>query len=297
MQKIVPCLWFKDHAEEAADFYTSLFKNSHTLFTTHYDSASAKVSGQPEGSVLTVDFELAGYRMTALNGGPIFSFTPAMSISVQCETEKEIDALFEALSDGGSILMPLQKYDFSPKYAWINDKYGLSWQLNLPEDYSEVKQKIDPFIMFTGDNFGKAQEAMEHYTSIFPNAKITSVFPGEADGKNIVQHATFEIMGEEIMAIDSAPVHAFGITPAVSLMVLCETQEEMDRFTNALSANPAAEQCGWLEDKYGVSWQIVPQRMDEMMQDTDPVRRKRVMKAMLDMKRLDLTALEAAYAG
>ncbi|NCN52557.1 VOC family protein [Candidatus Parcubacteria bacterium] len=295
MQKIVPCLWFDTQAEKAVDLYLSLFPDSEILNTLHYDKASAEVSGQPEGSILTIEYYLAGYTFLAMNGGPNFTFTPAISLSVQCETEEEIDKLYAALSEGGGVLMPLQKYDFSPRFAWVADKYGVSWQLNLAPDYSTVKQKIEPFIMFTGENFRKAKEAMGFYTSLFENSRITSLYPSEENGKEIVMHATFELNGEELMASDSGIDHKFTITPAISLIVNCTTQEEIDTLWNALSAVPEAEQCGWLQDTYGVSWQIVPTVLNTLLQDTDPQKRERVMKAMLAMKKLNIAELETAH--
>jgi len=159
IQKITPCLWFDDHAEEAVKTYTSIFKDSRMGRVTRYEEESAKVSGRPAGTVMTVEFQLEGQDFVALNGGPIFTFNEAISFQVSCKTQEEVDHYWDALSDGG------------------------------------------------------------------------------------------------------------------------------DR---------EAQQCGWLKDKYGVSWQIVPTALVEMLQDPDPGKRSRVMKAMLQMKKIDIQALKQA---
>ena len=122
MQKITPCLWFDHQAEEAAKFYASIFKNSKIGNMTRYGEAGAKVSGRPNGSVMTVTFEIEGQEFVALNGGPHFTFSEAISLMVKCETQKEIDEMWEKLSQGGE----------QGQCGWLKDKYGLSWQIVSP---------------------------------------------------------------------------------------------------------------------------------------------------------------------
>ena len=162
MNKIAPCLWFDDQAEEAAKFYASIFKNSKVKQISRYGDAAAQVAGRPKGSVLTVEFELDGQAFTALNGGPIFKFNEAISLQVYCDNQDELDHYWNRLSEGG---------------------------------------------------------------------------------------------------------------------------------------DPKAQQCGWLKDKFGVSWQIVPAEIARMMTDPDPAKSNRVMQALLQMKKLDIAALRRAYEG
>src|SRR5690606_37668933 len=247
-----------------------------------------------EGKVLTGIFELAGQRFMALDGGPYFKFTPAISFFVSGETAEEIDAIWAKLMDGGSVLMPLQQYPFSEKFGWVQDKYGMSWQLNV----GARAQKITPFLMFVGEQHGKAEEAMTFYTSLFDNSGIEHIVrygPGQEEEEGTVTHAVFQLNGQDFMAMESSREHAFTFTEATSFYVECESQAEVDNFWHKLSAHPEAEQCGWLKDRYGLSWQIIPTALTELMNDPDPVKAKRVTEAMLQMKKIDIEALRAAY--
>ncbi len=132
MQKITPCLWFDGKAEEAAKFYVSIFKNSKVGTMTRYGEAGAEVSGRPKGSVMTATFEIEGQEFVALNGGPQFKFTEAISFVVNCETQKEIDEMWEKLSHGGE----------QGQCGWLKDKYGLSWQV-VPPVLGEMLQDKD----------------------------------------------------------------------------------------------------------------------------------------------------------
>jgi predicted 3-demethylubiquinone-9 3-methyltransferase (glyoxalase superfamily) len=299
MQKITPFLWFDDNAEEAMNFYVSLFENSRVVNIFRYPDEPLDIPMQGmEGKVLTGEFELGGQQFMALDGGPQFQFTPAISFFVNCRTEDEIDRLFEQLSARGDVMMPLQQYPFAEKFAWVQDRYGLTWQLMLSG--GEYTQKVVPYLMFVGAQHGKAEEAINLYTSLFDNSNIQIIDrygPGEDETEGTVRHARFKLSGQEFMALDSALEHKFTFTEAISLFVNCENQEEVDRLWENLSFVPEAEQCGWLKDKFGVSWQIVPSEYMEMMKDPDPARSKRVMDAMLQMKKFEIGALRRVYEG
>ena len=296
MQKIIPSLWFDTQGEEAAAFYTKLFKNSKTGSVDRYEAESAKVSGMPEGSVLTVEFQLEGYKFIALNGGPIFKFTPAISFFVNCETVEEIDKLWAGLSQGGSVLMEFQKYPFAEKYGWLTDKYGLSWQLML----GKYPQKIRPALMYVGPNAGKAEEAIKMYVSLFPESKVGMISrygEGGPDKAGTINHGVFSLFGQEFIAMDSALEHKFTFNEAVSLMVECKDQAEIDRYWLKLTEGGEEQPCGWLKDRYGLSWQIVPAGLEGIFQDPDPIKRSKVMKVFLQMKKIDIAALKRAAKG
>lgn len=297
MQKITPCLWFDTQAEEAMNIFTSSFPNSRIVIIQRYpdEPLAIPISGM-EGKVLTGIFELAGQQFMALDGGPMFRFNPSVSFFVNCETEAEIDELWQRFADGGKTLMALQQYPFSEKFGWLEDKYGLSWQLNL----APRPQKITPFLMFAGEQHGKAEEAIRFYTALFENAGIVSIehyAPGEYGDPGTVKHAVFRLAGQEFMAIDSNLEHDFTFNEAISFHVECKSSDELDYLWDNLSVDPAAEQCGWLRDKYGVSWQIIPALLPQLLNDPDPEKSRRVMDAMLQMKKIDVEGLQKAYAG
>lgn len=299
MQKISPFLWFDDNAEEAVNFYASVFKNFKPGKPVRYTEAGAAASGRPKDSVMTVPFVLEGINFTALNGGPIFKFTPAVSFFVNCEDKAEVEQLWSKLSPGGKSLMALDKYPFSEKYGWIEDKYGLSWQLFYSA--TPVDQKIVPSLLFVGDVAGRAEEAIDFYTSIFQNSKRLGTFRYEAnqlpDKEGTIAYADFLLKGQKFAAMDSAQTHNFTFNESISFVINCEDQNEIDHFWNKLAegADEKPQQCGWLKDKYGVSWQIVPTELGRLLGDKDPMRGQKVMQAVLGMKKLIIKDLQKAF--
>jgi predicted 3-demethylubiquinone-9 3-methyltransferase (glyoxalase superfamily) len=298
MQKITPFLWFDNNAEEAVNFYISIFGNSKINNFNRYSEDAAKATGRPAGSVMTASFNLNGHEFVALNGGPVFKFNPSVSFFVIFNNENEVDNLWGKLSDGGKVLMELQKYDWSKKYGWVEDKYGLSWQLMLTED--EIKQKIIPSLLFVNKVYGKAEEGINFYTSVFRNAKVESVYkygPGyEPNSENAVMYADFILEGSKFAAMDGANKHNFYFNEAISFVVDCKDQEEVDYYWNKLTSDGGQESmCAWLKDKFGVSWQIVPKVLVEMLGDKNPLKAQKAMQAMLQMKKIIIKDLEKAY--
>ncbi len=292
MPRITPHLWFDREALEAAELYTSTFPDSRvTDVTTLRDT--------PSGDTDVVSFQLWGQPFMAISAGPLFRFTPAVSFLVSCTTKEEVDALWARLAEGGTALMPLDAYPFSERYGWTEDRYGLSWQVMVADE--PPAQRITPTLMFVGDVSGKAEEAIGFYASVFPNSAVGGIMRygegEEPDRPGTVKHARFELDGQAFAAMDSARVHGFGFNEAISFMVGCEDQGEIDRYWDALSAVPEAEQCGWLKDRYGLSWQIVPTAMDEMMRTGTEEQIARVTEAFLRMKKFDLAELRRAFEG
>ncbi len=302
MQKIIPHLWFDSEAEAAAKFYTSLFKNSRILKTTRYGKAGFEVHHQPEGKLMSIKFELEGQGFVGLNGGPVFKFTPAISFLVACKTKDEVDALWGSLSAGGFVMMELGEYPFSKRYGWTADKYGLSWQVMAVKD-QPVGQKIVPTLMYVGAVCGKAEEAISLYASVFPKAKIGDIMRygkgEEPDKEGTIKHARFTLDGQEFAAMDSAYEHKFTFNEAVSLLVRCDTQAEIDHYWDKLieGGDPQAQVCGWLKDKFGVSWQVTPAVLEEMLLDPDKAKVERVTNAFLRMKKFDIDELKRAFEG
>jgi predicted 3-demethylubiquinone-9 3-methyltransferase (glyoxalase superfamily) len=289
MQHLTYEFWFDTQAEEAAKFYTAIFPNSSIGPITKYPKEGFEITGKPEGEVLTVDFQLNGVSFQALNAGPKFKLNPSISFFANCETEEETNQLWEKLAADGTVLMPLDKYDWSPRFGWLEDKYGVSWQIIL----ASSDQKITASLLFTGKNFGRAREAINFYTSIFSNSAIIQVIPDE---KEPVQYSLFSLLGQHLTAMDSGIAHNFNFNEALSIVVNCDTQEEVDYFWNKLISDGGEEsECGWLKDKFGVSWQVTPIKLSAMMLDPDQNKTARLMKALLQMKKLDLPELERAF--
>lgn len=294
MQKITPHLWYDKDAKAAAEFYVSTFGKGSKVNTL------SKLENTPSGSVEVVTFELLGTDFMSISAGPLFKFNPSVSFLVACKTKEEVEALWKELSEGGTALMELGEYPFSEKYGWIMDKYGLSWQIMFMGD-SEITQTITPTLLFVGNVCGKPEEAIKFYTTVFRDSKIGDIDRyekgEEPDKEGTVKHAGFTLEGQDFAAMDSAYPHNFSFNEAISFIVSCETQEEIDYYWGKLSAVPEAEQCGWLKDKFGVSWQIVPSVMGQMMSDKDPDKLARVTEAFLKMKKFDIETLERAYRG
>jgi predicted 3-demethylubiquinone-9 3-methyltransferase (glyoxalase superfamily) len=291
MQKIIPHLWFDKEADEASQFYLSLFDDSKLKNKTILHRT-------PSGTVEMITIELAGQEFMLLSAGPHFTFTPAISFVIACNTVDEVNTLWEKLIDGGVALMPLGRYPFSEKYGWVNDRYGLSWQIMHIGDV-EIKQKITPALLFVGEQCGKAEESINFYTSVFHDSKIRHILKyGEdatPDKPGTIMQAAFTLEQLDFTAMDSAHDHRFTFNEAISFMVNCDTQEEIDYYWEKLSAVPEAEQCGWLKDPYGISWQINPSIMNDMMSKNDPEKLAKVTEAFLKMKKFDIAELVKAY--
>lgn len=299
-QIIVPHLWYDKEAKEASEFYVSIFPDSKiTDVTTIHDT--------PSGDSDIVSFTLWGQNFMAISAGPFFKINPSVSFIVNFDPSREkdarekIDEVWDKLSEGGTVLMPLDKYPYSERYGWIQDKYGLSWQLMLTNPEGEERPALVPSLLFVGDKCGKAEEATNFYLSIFKNAKqgLIAYYPKgmEPDKEGTIMFSEFSLENQWFAVMESAHEHNFSFNEAISFMVYCDTQEEIDYYWERLSAVPEAEQCGWLKDKFGVSWQIVPSEMDEMMNKGTPEQRARLTKAFLKMKKFDLEELQKAYKG
>lgn len=277
---IYPCLTIRGKINEAAEFYTQTFGGSKTGMANPY----------------VIQIEMSGQHFMLLNEGPASNPNPSISFMVMCGDAAETEKYWNSLHDGGKVMMALDSYPWSPKYGWIEDKFGVSWQLytGTKEDST---QKFCPTLMFTGDQAGKAETALRFYTSVFPNSEVEGVLKyaeGEGDRTDFVKHAQFKLNGYVAMAMDSSAEHGFGFNDAISLVIQCETQEEIDHYWDQLTGNGGKEVfCGWLTDQFGISWQVVPKEIGKLI--SDPVRGPKVMQAVMGMKKLIIKDLEAAY--
>lgn len=296
MTAISPCLWMNDEAERAATFYAKTFPGGRILATSRYPESGDNPSKMPPGSVLAVELEIAGLRFTALNGGPIFTKNASVSFFVFVERAADADRLYAAFADGGEALMPLGPYPWSERYGWVKDRFGVSWQIMAT---SSTAPGVVPCLMFSDAIQGRAEEAMKQYVEIFPDARIESVaryLAGEgAEGE--VKHGRFVLGGQPFAAMDSPVAHGFTFNEGISFHVACDDQREIDRYWDALGAGGSPSMCGWLKDRFGLSWQVVPKEMPGWMASPDVAARGRAFAAMLTMKKLDAGALARAFAG
>ena len=297
-QKIIPHLWYDREAKEAAEFYTSTFPHSKIINSTVLENT-------PSGKCDLVSFDILGYSFMAISAGPLFKFTPAISFMVNFDPSKDknakeqLDTIWEKLIEGGKTLMPLDKYPFSERYGWVQDKYGLSWQLIFTNPEGEDRPSIIPSFLFVGDQCGKAEEASNFYISTFKNSKRGTIarYPASMppDKEGTMMYTDFTLEHQWFTAMDSAHKHKFTFNEAVSLLVNCEDQTEIDYFWEKLSAVPKAEQCGWLQDRYGVSWQISSIELRDMLNHGTREQINRVTQAFLPMKKFDIANLKKAY--
>lgn len=274
--KLFPCLWQNGTGKQAAELYSAAFGD--TIITSD------------NGMVVMI--EISGCKIMLLNGGPMFTPNPSISLFVTFTDDKAIDEAWGKLSDGGKVMMPLNKYPWSEKYGWVQDKFGVSWQLMMARQ-GMMEQKIIPAFMFTQNVAGKAEEAMQLYTSLFPDSAVKDISryeKGEADVEGTVKHGRFLLNSQMFVAMDSSMAHAFTFSEGVSVSVSCDTQEEIDHYWSNFTANGGEESmCGWLKDKYGVSWQIVPSMLGSIL--SNPENGQRAMQALMKMKKPDIDKL------
>lgn len=289
MQRIVPNVWCQGNADEVGNFYADVLPDTAVELVMSYPSEDLPdfqrdLAGQP----LVVDVTVSGYRMRLINAGSEFRPTPALSFIVNMdplmfsggtdEASARISTMWEAFTDGGEVRMSLGEYPHSKLYGWVEDKFGVNWQLMLADPTAERRASIIPQFLFTGA-VAQAQQAIDLYTGLVPDSSLGMSVPKPGEDGALL-FAEFSLAGQWFSAMDAGMGHDFTFTPGLSLEMNCANQEEIDRMWGALSAVPEAEQCGWLVDRFGVSWQIVPGNMGELLQHPGAFQR------MLNMKRI-----------
>ena len=306
MQKIVPNVWFNEKAVEAAEFYTKIFPSARYEIQSYYPSANlpdfqAAFAGQP----LTVTLHIGDMEFTLINAGDEFRPNAAISFMVNFDplffsaaadnaadsdeaalaARSALDAVWNALSEGGKVLMKLDEHDFSRRYGWVEDRYGVSWQLILTDPAGEPRPFIIPAFMFGAAAQNTCRETVEHYLDVFPNSAWANIHtypaPSGPVTRKHIMHSDFTLAGQWFVAMDSGTEQTESFTCGVSFEVKCVDQAEIDRFWEALSAVPEAEICGWLADSAGVSWQIVPANMGELMEMPNAYQKLMTMKKIV----------------
>ena len=297
-QKIKPYLWFDSSAEEAVNFYVSIFPNSEiTLLKKWPEKTPFPDESTKPGAVRQVDFNLDGCQFCAFDAGPMFKFNPSISFFVIFETEAEIDMAWDKLIEGGEALMPLDRYEWSDRYGWVTDRFGVSWQL-MKGKLRDVGQRITPLIMYSGTQRGNAEEAMNLYMSIFKDSSSDGAAKydaGDQGPTGMIKHGQCRLAGQTFMVMDNGTENDIPFTEAISFYVDCKDQDEVDYFWDRFTKEGSESVCGWLKDKFGVSWQIVPEFLTEKMKGDDPDKEQKLMTAIYQMKKLDIAELKKAY--
>jgi predicted 3-demethylubiquinone-9 3-methyltransferase (glyoxalase superfamily) len=302
MFPIKPHIWFpQGKAKEAAEFYATLMPGSALNNVSHFNMPGG-------GECETVEFNVAGQSFLGISAEhPGLKINPSISFFINFDPSSDpgaanhIDKVWAKLVDGGTVMMPLDRYPFSERYGWLSDKYGVNWQLILTNPAGEPRPVITPSLMYTGDKAGKANEALDFYCSIFKDGKRGTTAPRPEDQgpdkAGTLMYADFYVNGTWMAAMDSANVHKFVFNDAVSLLVTCETQEEIDYYWSALTAGGEPGQCGWLKDKFGVSWQVASAVMFNALKNGSPEQIARVTETFMTMHKPDVAALQRAFNG
>ena len=260
-QLITPAIRCNGTVDEAAQFYADVFREG-------------SIVEEVPGYAATVSIH--GFQLSLINGGDQDAPNPSISCILnfdpllfggEAQARTYLDELYERLSTGG-VLMELGEYPFSPRYAWVRDRFGMTWQLMLTDPAGEPRPFILPSFMFGGTNHANAEEATEAWIALFDDARRGALRRHEEGGPmeaGTIMFTDFTLRGTWMAAMDSGAFHDFTFTPGVSMIVSCRDQAEIDRYWAGLSAVPEAERCGWCVDRWGVSWQVVPHNIAELM--------------------------------
>lgn len=291
MQKITPHIWFEDQAMQAARWYCDIFADAEIL-------SDVTLSGTPSGEVQIVTLRLQDLQLQFLNAGNLLERNPSFSYLISCSNNEQIDTLWQQLSEDATVLMPLQQYPFSQRYGWLQDKYGVSWQ--LMHDGGQPVQRITPALLFTNERSGQAEIALNTLVDLFEGKVMDGHLArrtAELDDReiSILDYARCQLPGTELVMMDSDIPHDFGFNEMQSLMLYCEDQAELDFYWQKLSSLPDSEQCGWLTDQFGISWQVIPRALEQMMIKGNVQQRAAITQAFLSMKKMDIAKLELAY--
>ena len=281
--------------KKITDFYLSVFPGSKI-------KSSGGLDGTPSGHVSTATMEIFGLDFNFMTAGPYLPFNPTVSFIISCDSIAEVDTLWTKLSATGKILMELSAYPFAEKFGWAQDQHGVSWQIMFSTQMKSP-QKVTPTLMFAGTVCGRAEEAVNFYTNVFHNSKINYLMKygpediHKIEAKATIKHAGFTIENCYMALMDSGRPSPLSFEQAVSFIVSCDTQEEVDYYWDKLTEGGKEVQCGWLNDKFGFPWQIVPSRMESMLSGGSPEQIARVTEAFMQMKKFDIEKLEKVYRG
>lgn len=294
MKKITPFLWYEKDMKGITDFYLSVFSGSKL-------KNKSQIEDTPSGVAQMATIEIYGMDFNLMTAGPYLPFNPTVSFIISCDTIEEVDTLWGKLSEKGKILMELSSYPFAEKYGWIQDMYGVSWQI-MYSTTNKGPVKVIPTLMFAGDVCGRAQEAIDFYTAVFHDSQVGYVMNYDGsepvtDDRAKVKHAGIKIEDFNMALMDSGMKSPLSFAQAVSFVVHCNDQAEVDYYYDRLTEEGTEVQCGWINDKFGFPWQIVPSDMERMLSTGTPEQIARVTEAFMKMKKFDIKTLQRAFDG
>lgn len=267
-------IWYNGNAREAADFYCSLFPDSKIL----------------SESPVVVSLELCGTKVMGINGGPMFKVNPSISLFVTCDSKDEADRLWNELVQDGDIFIPIDTYPWSERYGWLQDRFGMTWQISS-SGQKDGKYRIVPSMLFVGNTFGRAEEAIRFYSGIFAEATTLTMskYPEDDPNSGKTLYSEFSLNGAEIIAMDGPGDHAYSFNEGVSFVIECENQEEVDYYWEKLTDGGEESMCGWLKDRFGVSWQVVPKILIQLMNDQEKA--PKVAESFREMRKIEINKL------
>jgi len=291
IDKIIPHLWFEKDIKDIFDFYASVFHDSKII-------SSTTIHNTPSGDCDFMTVSLEGRNFMFIGGGKAdFSINESISFIIASNSLEEVDYYYNKLSSG-KFKVPLDKYHFSEKYAWFFDKYGVSWQVIHLKDVPII-DKITPCLYFADMSPEKdARKALEFYKEVFKvedDPFIITFGDHFPDASDKIAHSDINLLGRSFSLCDACVTDPVPFNEAISLLINCETQEEIDYYWDKLGETQ--QQCGWVKDKFNVSWQINPIKLDEMMTNGTEEQKDRVVQAFLKMKKFDIEELEKAFKG
>lgn len=276
---IQTCLWFNQTAKDAREFYQSIFEDFEVK------SENPMVSS----------VRLNGRDFIFLGGANHVTFNPSISFFLIFQSNEALEKKWADLSKDGKVLMELNTYPWSSLYGWCEDKNGISWQLMI---HHTLPEKIIPALLFTQQNNGKAEQAIQYYTRLIPHSQINLLdryVEGSGDKEGNVQHAQFLLNNQHFIAFESSYMHQFIFNDAISFVITCQNQDEIDFYWDSFIRDGGSpSKCGWIKDPFGVSWQIIPENMGQLMRNfNNPT----FMNVFMSMGKIDINALENALNG
>ena len=276
---IQTCLWFNQTAKEAREFYQSIFEDFEVK------SENPMVSS----------VRLNGRDFIFLGGANHVTFNPSISFFLIFQSNEALEKKWADLSKDGKVLMELNTYPWSSLYGWCEDKNGISWQLMI---HHTLPEKIIPALLFTQQNNGKAEQAIQYYTRLIPHSQINLLdryVEGSGDKEGNIQHAQFLLNDQHFIAFESSYMHQFIFNDAISFVITCQNQDEIDFYWDSFIRDGGSpSKCGWIKDPFGVSWQIIPENMGQLMRNfNNPT----FMNVFMSMGKIDINTLENALNG